>query len=73
MSEVLLQPPSATRHVAARVSSSCDERFRRGWRGSYSFALAGFSVIRLRLFDLTNLIPASIHHEYDSSPGHWSR
>ena len=20
-----------------------------------------------------NLIPASIHHEYDSSPGHWSR
>jgi len=20
-----------------------------------------------------DLIPASIHHEYDSSPGHWSR
>ena len=20
----------------------------------------------------TNLIPASMHHEYDSSPGHWS-
>ena len=20
-----------------------------------------------------NLIPASIHHEYDLSPGHWSR
>ena len=44
-------------------------------RSRVQFSISGFKchVLRFRLGRRCSFIPASIHHEYDSSTGHWSR